>query len=230
METQAKQNQAMPIDIKDLTPEQRESLLNQLKTDMEQQALRKKRERDTYEELKSMAITDSFDLLVKASQLLIDTKEQVFQNFSDILSLKKGVFNLTDEQMDRQESHSFTTQDGKITIILGANTIDKWDETVDVGVLMVKDYLKTLAKDEASGHLVGMITDLLKPNKDGVLKANRVLDLAKKASEIGDAKLIEAVEIIRNAYRPTKTSTYIKARFKNEKNEDVYLPLSISSI
>jgi hypothetical protein len=230
METQEKQNQAMPIDITNLTPEQRESLLNQLKEDLDAQALRKKRDRETYEELKNLSITDSFELLVKASELLINTKESVFQNFADILILKKQVFGLTDEQMDRQESHTFTSSDGKISIILGANTVDKWDETVDVGVLMVKDYLKTLAKDEASGHLVGMITDLLKPNKDGVLKANRVLDLAKKASEIGDAKLIEAVELIRNAYKPTKTSTFIKAKFKNEKNEDVYLPLSISSI
>ena len=230
METQSKEKQGMPIDIKLLTPEQREELLNQLRSDIDAQALRKKRDRETYEELKSMAIKDSFDLLATASKLLIETKDSVFENFSDILTLKKQVFGLTDEQMERQESHSFSTQDGKITIILGANTVDKWDETVDVGVLMVKDYLKTLAKDEASGHLVGMITVLLKPNKDGVLKANRVLDLAKKASEIGDAKLIEAVELIRNAYRPTKTSTYIKVRFKNDKNEDVYLPLSISSI
>lgn len=218
------------IDLKKLTPEQVDQLMKDLKKELEEKAALKKRDRETYEALKSEAVTASFDALKIVSAEIARVKEIVFRNFEDILKLKQQVFDLTDEQMASQESHTFSTSDGKISITLGSNTIDRWDETVDVGVGMVKDYLATLAKDPDSAKLVGFITDLLKPNKDGMLKAGRVLDLAKKAAELGDAKLIEAVGLIRDAYRPRKTSTYIKVSYKDAENIEVYLPLSISSI
>jgi len=77
---------------------------------------------------------------------------------------------------------------------------------------------------------VGMVRDLLKPNKEGVLKANRVLDLTRKADELGDPELIEAVKIIRDSHRPDRTSTYVKAMYKDEKGERQYLGLSMSSV
>jgi hypothetical protein len=218
------------IDLKKLSTEQVSQLMDDLKRELEEKAASKKRDRETYEQLKSEAVTGAFDVLQRVSQEIAKVKEIVFRDFEDILTLKQQVFDLTDEQMARQESHTFTTSDSKISITLGSNTIDRWDETVDVGVNMVKDYLATLAKDPESAKLVGFITDLLKPNKDGMLKAGRVLDLAKKAAELGDAKLIEAVGLIRDAYRPRKTSTYIKVSYKDAENKETYLPLSISSI
>lgn len=218
------------IDLKKLTPEQVDQLMKDLKKELEEKAAAKKRDRETYEQLKSEAVTGTFEVLKKLSEEIARVKEIVFKDFDDILKLKRQVFDLSDEQMARQESHTFTTTDGKMSITLGSNTIDRWDETVDVGIGMVKDYLATLAKDPDSAKLVGFITDLLKPNKDGMLKAGRVLDLAKKAAELGDAKLIEAVGMIRDAYRPRKTSTYIKVSYRDADNNEVYLPLSISSI
>lgn len=218
------------IDLKKLTPDQVDQLMKDLKKELEEKAAEKKRDRETYEALKSEAVTAAFARLKKVSEEIAAVKEVVFKEFEDVLKLKQQVFGLSNDQMERQESHTFTTTAGNISITLGSNTIDKWDETVDVGIGMVKDYLATLAKDPESAKLVGFITDLLKPNKDGMLKAGRVLDLAKKAAELGDAKLIEAVGLIRDAYRPKKTSTYIKVSYKDGENKDVFLPLSISSI
>jgi hypothetical protein len=223
-------NTDVKVDLKKLTPAQLEELRKDLLKEIEETASRKRRDRETYEQLKSEAVTGAFDVLKRVSEELSKVKEIVFKDFEDVLKLKKEVFGISDEQMTRQESHTFTTTDGKISIILGSNTIDKWDETVDVGVNMVKEYLATLAKDPESAKLVGFITDLLKPNKDGLLKAGRVLDLAKKAAEIGDARLIEAVGLIRDAYRPQKTSTYIKVSYRDAENNETFLPLSISSI
>jgi len=218
------------IDIKDLTEEDRQDLIAQIKRETELRQQRKKRDREEYEGLKEMAIRESFELLRMASQGLLDVKTTVFDNFADVLDLKASVYELTPEQMQRQESHTFTTIDGKVSIIIGSNTVDRWDETVDVGVEKVREYLKKLSIDAKSARLVDMITDLLKPNKDGALKANRVLDLSKKAHEIGEKELIEAVDLIREAYRPAKTSTFIKAKMKDDKGNDIYLPLSMSSL
>jgi uncharacterized protein DUF3164 len=219
------------IDIKDLTEDQRQELLAELKKEQDAKNDKKRQDRQDYEGLKDMAIGESFLLLKGASQGLQDVKKVIFDNFDDVLNLKKVIFELTSEQMELQESHTFTSSDGKASIIIGSNTVDRWDESVDVGVLKVKEYLKGLAVDEKTGILVDYITDLLKPNKDGVLKSSRVLDLSKKANEIGDEKLIEAVNLIRDAYRPSKTSTYVKAKFKDEKSgKFLFLPLSMSAL
>jgi len=216
------------IDVNNLTPEQIEDLTKKLKEKQQLEADKRRRDREAYEELKDMAIRESFQLLNNLSKMIMEVREQVFNNFDDVLSLKQIVFSLTDEQMERQESHTFTSSDGQLSIIIGNNTVDRWDETVDVGITRVNEWLKSMAKDEESGKLVSFIHDMLKPNKDGVLKASRILDLSKKAAEFGDKKLIEAVELIREAYRPSKTSQYIKVKMKGDKGQDVYLPLSMS--
>lgn len=216
------------IDIKNLTEEQIKELTEQLKQNAVELAQRKRQDKETYEELKNLSIRDSFTLLLSLSKTIKQVREQVFNNFEDVLQLKKIAYELTDEQLEKQESHTFTSSDGQISIIIGSNTVDRWDETVDVGIIRVKEWLQSMAKDEESGRLVSFITYMLKPNKDGVLKASRVLDLSKKASEFGDKKLIEAVGLIRDAYRPSKTSQYIKVKMKGDKGQDVWLPLSMS--
>ena len=129
------------IDIKDLTEEDRQDLIAQIKRETELRQQRKKRDREEYEGLKEMAIRESFELLRMASQGLLDVKTTVFDNFADVLDLKASVYELTPEQMQRQESHTFTSIDGKVSIIIGSNTVDRWDESVVLGVENVREYL-----------------------------------------------------------------------------------------
>lgn len=218
------------ISIKNLSPEERKQLLEDLRQEEESKKKEQRENRKAYEELKNMAINESFGLLASVSKALLEVKESVFDNFKEVLDLKQMAYDLTDEQMAKQESHTFTSTDGKRSIIIGSNVVDRWDETVDVGINKVKEYLKKLAANEESARLVSYISDLMKPNKDGHLKANRILDLSRKADEHGDKELIEAVSLIREAYRPVKTSTYIKVKYKDEKGKEQFLPLSMSAL
>ncbi len=68
------------------------------------------------------------------SSQLENAKANVFKEFQAILELKQELFDLTDERMLNQESHTFTTTDGRLSIIIGHNVIDGWDETVSVGI------------------------------------------------------------------------------------------------
>jgi len=218
------------IDTTKLSAQERAKLLAELQQQERIEQDKARAERETYDNLKDERVKEIIDMLITLSDDISLAKAFVFNSFEDILALKKQVFKITDEKMDIQQSHTFTSKDGTVSIILGHNVVDRWDETVDVGVSRVKEWLRKLAKDDESATLVGMITDLLKPNKDGVLKAARVLDLSKKAVEIGDPELIEAVALIRESYRPSKTSQFVKAKIKNLKNEDVWIPLSMSGV
>ncbi|HOI31199.1 MAG: DUF3164 family protein [Bacteroidales bacterium] len=218
------------IDLKALSAAERAELMQQLaeETKLEQERLRK--EREAYEAIKDEVVRKTFVMLQEASDKLLEVKEQVYQNFEQVMALKKELFNLSDEQLLTQGSHTFTSSDGVMSVIIGSNIIDRWDETVSVGIELINKWLDTLARDEKSAQLVGIVRDLLKPNKDGVLKASRVLDLSKHADRIGDKELIKAVNIIRDAYRPAKTSTYVKAKCKDATDKDQYIPLSMSAV
>lgn len=218
------------MNIEQLTPEQKASLKAQLEAEERAEKDRKRMERNTYEDLRNAQVLSTFKQLQKISSELELAKQRVFDEFSALLKMKQELFELTEEQMLSQGSHTFTSADGDVSVVIGHNVIDRWDETVSVGVERVNEWLKGLARDENSSMLVGMIRDLMKPNKEGVLKANRILDLSKKAAEIGDKDLIEAVDLIRDAYRPAKTSTYVKAKFKDDNGQTRWLPLGMSAV
>ena len=217
------------IDISVLTPEQRAKLLAELEAEKRAEKENRRKELEAYEQLKDTQVKATFKELQNISSSLELAKQKIFDEFELLLKMKKELFGLTEERMLSQESHTFTTSDGSISIIIGHNVIDSWDESVKIGIERVNKWLGKLAKDEESAVLVGLIRDLLKPNKDGVLKANRILDLSKKASELGDRELIDAVELIRDSYRPTRTSTFVKARYTDERGQKKWLALSMSA-
>lgn len=218
------------INIGALTQEERAQLLLQLEAEERAAKEKRRKELEAYEQLKDTQVRATFKELQNISSSLEVAKQRVFDDFELLLQMKKELFGLSEERMLSQESHTFTSADGSVSIIIGHNVIDSWDETVKVGIDRVNKWLSKLAKDEESAVLVGLIRDLLKPNKDGVLKASRILDLSKKAAELGDRELIEAVELIRDSYRPTRTSTYVKARYIDTRGQKQWLALSMSSV
>lgn len=216
------------INLGALSEVQKDELYLQLENDKKARLEAVKRERDNYQQLKGSQVEATFEELQNISGLLSEAKRKIFGDFAALLQMKKDLFGMTDEEMAAQQGHSFTTADGTLTVIIGHNVIDSWDETVNVGQAKVNAWLEKQL-DSTNATLISIIRDLLKPNKDGVLKASRVLDLSRKAYELGDKELIEAVDIIRDAYRPAKTTDFVKAKFKNEKGEQVWLPLSMSA-
>lgn len=213
-----------------LTEEQKLAIYQEMQAKEKARKDNEKKQRQTYEQVKDAQVKATFAKLQTVSSMLQLNKDEIFKEFQTILDMKKELYKLTEEEMLTQQSHTFTTTDGDVSIIIGNNIIDRWNETVSVGIEKVNLWLGQLAKDEKSAVLVDIIRDLMKPNKEGVLKANRILDLSKKASEIGDQELIEAVDMIRDSYRPVKTSTYIKAKYRDETGRDQFLALSMSAV
>ncbi len=218
------------IDLSSLSALELDSLMRLAQIEKKKADAIKRSERVVYDELKDELVQATYKKLVGISVELQAVKAQIFSDFEEIMKMKKYLFELSDEQLLVQGSHTFTTADGLTSIIIGSNIIDRWDETASVGIDLVNKWMESLARDENSTKMVGIIRDLLKPNKDGVLKANRVLDLSRKAYEMDDSELIKATDIIRQAYRPAKTTTYVKAKMKDPIMGDIYVPLSLSSV
>jgi hypothetical protein len=183
-------------------------------------------DRETYKKLVNENVNDLWDKLERVSDLMTATKSLVFSSFEKALELKKEAYSVKDDQ----QSHTFTTEDGKRSITIGHRLVDRYDETVTAGISKVKEYVKSLAKDDDSAALVETILGLLKPNKDGVLKASRVLELKKLANKVNNADFTDGLRIIEEAYRPAKTCQFVSVKYKDDNGVEKTLPLSMSAI
>jgi hypothetical protein len=213
------------VKLGDLTPQQRAVLKNELKKELQEKESQVKELRKGYKDQVNKTIPELFQKLKKSSELLATVKEQVYNNLQALVQMKSDVY---DREQD-QGSHSFTTDDGT-TIIIGNRSIDGWDDTVDVGIQKVTDYIQSLGKDANSKRLVKTVLQLLSKDKTGNLKASRVLQLKKLAEDIADAAFIDAIQIIQDAYRPNKTKQFVTCRYKDEVGKVIELPLSITDV
>ncbi len=215
------------IDYTKLSPEQKKELRQQMEAEQRAEQEKAIKLRDDYESMKNEQVLASFKRLQNVSSALTEEKVDIFNQFGSLLAMKKELYNLSEAQMDMQQSHTFTSSNGNISIIIGSNVIDRWSDDVGVGIERVNAWIDSKITNPEDR---GTVRALMKTNSEGVLKASRILDLAKHASERGDKELIEAVNFIRDQYRPEKTSTYVKAKFKNENQQWQWLALSMSAV
>lgn len=188
-----------------------------------------KQMREDYREMVDDAIESMMPKLKVVSKDLENYKRTVFEEFSAILDMKGEMFKMEKgEDLDNQ-SHTFTNSKGTMRIVLGHYVTDNYLDTVDEGITKVQMYIQSLANDEKSQALVGMVMKLLSKDAKGTLKASRIIQLRKMAEDSGAPEFIEGVKIIEESYQPIKSRTFLKAY---EKNADtgawVQIPLGMT--
>lgn len=214
------------MDISAMTQEQLTELEAQIAERKAAQEREKKQQIDTYKELASGAVAEAFEKLQEQSFALAKAKGEVYALFGTVLDMKKELFKARKES---QWSHTFTDRVGRKRITLGTNTLDNYDDTAEDGIAMVNEYLDSLAKDNPNAEkAVTICRSLMARDRKGNLKPSRIVTLYRHAKESGDARFIEGVEVIMNAYRPVASKTYVRAEYKNDRGQWVNLPLGMT--
>lgn len=213
------------MDINNLTAEQRAQLKAQFEAEEKNAALQVQQERDNYKNLVLEFCENSFAVLCSVSDNMMAVKNSIFEDAQALIALKNELFKV---KGDRQ-SDSFSTPDGRITIKLGNRMYEGWDDTAEVGIEKVKDYLATLAKDENSSALVETVMGLLAKDRKGSLKASKVLELERLAVKTQDPGFLDGIRIIKEAYRPAPSCQFIEVRYKDGNGTEKSLPLSMSA-
>ncbi len=196
-----------------------------LKIELARRKEKKDEDRKTYKNIVDEVIPFVMEKIKEESERLSLLKKMVFEHLRDLLDLKIGCY---DTKAD-QQSHTFSDHKGN-SITYGFRVVDDWDDTVNEGVMKVRDFISTLAVDEKTGKLVDVINRLLRKDAKGNLKASRILELQNLAEEINDAVFTDAVDIIKQSYKPVKSVFYIEASFKDAQGKKIYVPLSISTV
>lgn len=187
----------------------------------------RKQMRQDYASMVDDEIATTIPLLRELSEQIRQVKDTIFGNFDAILKMKAEI---TGVARDEQNSHTFTNSDSTLRLILGVNTIDGYRDTVEDGIAMVKGYIESLAKDDATKSLVNAVLRLLSRDGQGNIKASRVLQLRKMAEDSGDERFLEGVKIIEEAYQPTVSKKFIRAQYKNDNGAWCYIPLGMTDV
>ena len=211
------------MDINKLSKEEKE----QLYAELSKERNKVQDEREAYKDLVDDTVASCCEKLRSLSATMIRVKQQVFEEFETVISMKNELFKV---KGDRQ-SDTFTSRDGNISITLGNRVNEDWDDTAEAGIEKVKEYLSTLAKDDNSAALVNTVMRLLAKDASGTLKASKVIELEKMATETGNADFIDAINIIRRAYRPRPSCQFITLEVRDDETKSrVKVPLSLSSM
>ena len=175
-------------------------------------AARIERLRTSYGEMAESFISRTIKKLTPLSEQIRKKKAEVLEEAESLQRLKAELLEIDGKQMPK--SHTFTNAEGTKRVTIGVYETDGYDDTVEEGIAIVKEYIEGLASDAKSAQLVKMVLSLLARTANGALKASRVVRLHKLADESGDARFMEGVRIIEGAYRPTVTRTYIRAEVR----------------
>lgn len=212
------------MDLNSLTPEQRKALAQEALEAEKAEQRRKEADREAYKELVSEKVDQIFPLLEEISSKLAEQKQQVYDEFAAALEMKKKLYDTKDSQC----SHAFMNADSTRRITLGKYMVDEYDDTVNDGIAIVKEYISGLARDDNSRMLVDTVMKLLAKDQKGSLKPSRVMQLRQMADRSGDPRFIEGVSIIAAAYKPVPSKTFIRAEAKDENGAWKSIPLGMT--
>lgn len=214
------------MDIAKLTAQERAELKAQLEAEEKAERNRIEQERETYKQLVDATVKASVTKLQRLSAEMMRIKQDIFDEFGTVINMKNELFKVKGDR----RSDTFTTGDSRMTLTLGNRVNEGWDDTVEAGIDMVKEYIKTMAKDENSANLVDTVMSLLAKDRKGALKASKVLELEKLAVKSKNERFLEGINIIKAAYRPVPTCQFIQVEMKDEQGNPVALPLSLSAM
>lgn len=210
-----------------LSPEEKQALLAEARELVKNEDATIKAERKKFKEIVSNEVAEQVERMKNTVNLMKDTKIEIYNSLQTLVTTKAQVF---DTKQNDQNTHTFTTDDGKQRIILGKRDISAWDGTESAGVAKVQEYLATLAKDSRSAELVKMVQGMLKPDKKGMLDARRIIELSKVAEEGGNELFMDGINIILNAYKVVGSKMFLEAYEKDAHGAWQNINLNFSEI
>ena len=199
-----------PIDIKQLTPEQKAALKKELAQEAKQDKEKKQGDIATLKELQNTFLEQNIDTLVNRQGEMETLVAQLFTDFSDILTLKSQVYGL--DRLE-QDSHTITNPDGTASITIGQNVNITFDGSESAGVQKIMDYLTGISGDDQNEDMIKMsetVKLLLKPSmKTKMLNPAKIIQLNAMRATYNSPEFDDGMDIIIGAQLRQKGSSYV---------------------
>lgn len=199
---------SVTINWEDLSPEQREKLLNQAKEEAKKEKQVKASARESFKKLSEDFVNANIDSLIHHHEITGIIIEKLWEDYKAILALKAEAYG---NKVNEQGSHTSTLEDGSASITVGYNVSIGFDGTETEGVEKIKDFIKSLSNDEDNvKKLSAAVNTFLKPNsKTGMLNPTKIIELSNLKSEFNDERFDEGLDIIFAAQQRRQNSMFI---------------------
>lgn len=196
------------MDIKNLTADDRKALMAELAEQEQQEKEQKAADKKAFKELTAEYVNKHIDKLLKHHRATDGLISGLFADYQAILALKTAVYGT---KIGEQESHTSTLPDGSASITIGYNVSIGFDGTEAIGVGKIKEFLQSLANDDATVQkLSKAVNTLLKPAaKTGLLNPVSIIQLSKMRDDFDSELFNEGLDIIFNAQQRRQNSMYV---------------------
>ncbi len=197
-----------PIDLTQLSAQQRAELVLQARELEKQEKQRKANERKTFKELSAEFVNRNIDHWINHNQITHEAIKQLWNDFQPLKELKAVVYGT---KINEQDSHTSTLEDGSASLTIGYNVSIGFDGTESQGVEKIKNFITSLSDDsEKVKKLAKMVNTFLKPNaKTGMLNPSKIIELSKLREEFNNEEFNEGLDIIFNAQIRRQNSMYV---------------------
>ncbi len=216
------------VNINDLSAADRKALLKELAAEEKKQKKEKQALYDEYKTEVSKTVDTIFPKLVKVSNSLAEAKKMVYDKTKGLLDKKASLY----ESSTSNQSHTFTNEEGTVSLTIGFRVVDGWDDTVSAGIEKVKKSISKITAGTEDSKKVQFLKEtvekLLSKDAQGNLKASRVLELKKVAEKIDDKQLQEGIAIIESSFKPKRTKNFVSVTFLDDQGKQCTLPLSMT--
>jgi len=211
--------------IKDLSPEEREKLIAELRkeeaADLKKKEIAKKnyvKQRDQrVRKLCStaQAKTNELQKFKAFSAEVMDELHAELSNYGEIKKSSKGGFQVI-------------TSDGQFKAVRTRDTDPKWDERSIKGISILRDFLEH--KTAGDPKILGMFMDFLARNEAGDLEYSKVMMFLQHQDAFPDEEWKEGLRLLREGYSIDFKKFSFEFYIKNDEGRWTRIPLNFSQL
>lgn len=200
-----------PVDISQLSEEQKASLLAQLNAEAKNERINK---RDAYEGLRGEFMHKVEDMLINVTADVKGFKEWLREESSAFVKLMREY-----GQVKTDEQKNYTITDGDFRLQISCNSVKGFDERADIAaerlVAFLKDYMKKSEKG-TDDPMYQLAMTLLERNQSGDLDYKSISKLYELEDKFSEPEYSEIMKLFQesNVVQKNATNYYFWKRDK----------------
>lgn len=187
----------MGIDLKSLSDDDRQKLMEQLAKEEKAKRVERNKRRKTYEKNREKRIQKSIKGLLRVEKIISDFKDEISEMMAQ-QHLELDEFGLIPTKS--KGGFSILSNDGNFKITRSRDTDPKWDETALKGAQIIKEFLIERGEFSGDQETQKLLMSLLQKNEQGDLEFSKVMILLQHEDTYQDVNWKEGLRLLKEGY------------------------------
>ena len=196
------------ITLKDLTPEQKKAIAQELKEEEKAAKAAKATNKESLKKLENEVAVKHVGFFIFNRNDIEKGIVELFKDLEPIIDLRCEVYG---NEKREQDSHTLTLDDGTASIKVGWNVRPSFSGTEAEGIVKIRQYMASLAgESENEKVLMDMLQIFLKTDSQGNYDPKKVRELNSMRDRAKSDLFNEGMDIINESMIDIRTSRYVR--------------------